>query len=591
MHLNHATAVSAAAMVNYQHYAPAQITTSHGVTTSSGQQQTTISAAGLQQAPFTLHQLTAVQAIQHPTHQAMLHPQHPLVHLLDISTTAAASSSLNNNPAPITPMPVTKIEMPEEIVEPIIDDPRKKKQCHICKNKFRQLTTLRNHMKIHTDERPYKCKHCDKAFRQISTLTNHVKIHTGEKPFKCNICSKDFRQQSTLINHIKTHKVFASLAESNQTPAAILNYQTQQTQGTSRKGHSKTIVHSAAAAAAQAQLIHQQQMQQQQQQQQQQQGQGTIVTYTPQQRQNITKSLYTGSYNSPQADELVKPYQCKICQKRFPQLSTLHNHERTHIDPKPYKCDTCEKSFSQLATLANHKKIHSGDKPYACAYCCMTFRQQSTLNNHMKTHANQVATITTNSTTAGTGGGGSVVQVGNHHHPHHHQAGGNNIPLAAATIMVTPTASGHLQIQPQVEHHPLLHFLDSNTTVSTLSTKEQFATVNNNNTTNNNHNNTTTTSTGVVPHCLRNSCPDRPFMCSVCRRTFSQQSTLTNHLKTHTGEKPYKCKICESHFRQLSTLNNHMKIHTGEKPYACSYCPKQFRQKSTLTNHVRIHTG
>lgn len=149
--------------------------------------------------------------------------------------------------------------------------------------------------------------------------------------------------------------------------------------------------------------------------------------------------------------------------------------------------------------------------------------------------------------------------------------------------MVTPTASGHLQIQPQVEHHPLLHFLDSNTTVSTLSNKEQqFASSQQNN---------GTTTTGVIAHCIRNSCPDRPFMCSVCRRAFSQQSTLANHLKTHTGEKPYKCKICESNFRQVSTLNNHMKIHTGEKPYVCSYCPKQFRQKSTLTNHVRIHTG
>lgn len=183
MHLNHATA-----MANYQHYPPPNIQ-------HANQQQTTIT--GIQQNPFTLHQLTAVQAIQHPTHQAMLHPQHPLVHLLDISSTTTTP-----NPTPTSP---SHIEVAIE-EEPVPDDPRKKKQCHVCKNKFRQLTTLRNHMKIHTDERPYKCKHCDKTFRQISTLTNHVKIHTGEKPFTCNICAKDFRQQSTLINHIKTHK-------------------------------------------------------------------------------------------------------------------------------------------------------------------------------------------------------------------------------------------------------------------------------------------------------------------------------------------------------------------------------------------------
>jgi len=199
MHLNHATT---ATMANYTHYGQAQISAPHsGTTTNPVQQQTTITSQ-LQQPPFTLHQLTAVQAIQHPTHQAILHPQHPLVHLLDISSTS------NTNPTPVSPakIEVQSVISEEEVKHVIIDDPRKKKECHICKNRFRQLTTLRNHLKIHTDERPYKCKHCDKAFRQVSTLTNHVKIHTGEKPFNCSICAKDFRQQSTLINHIKTHK-------------------------------------------------------------------------------------------------------------------------------------------------------------------------------------------------------------------------------------------------------------------------------------------------------------------------------------------------------------------------------------------------
>lgn len=149
----------------------------------------------------------------------------------------------------------------------------------------------------------------------------------------------------------------------SSTPTSLLNYQPPTTSSKSQKRQS-----SQAANASQ-----------QQQQQQQQAGY--------QNRNPIPKSLYSGSYNSPHAEELIKPYMCSVCKKRFPQLSTLQNHERTHIDPKPYKCDTCEKSFSQLATLANHKKIHTGDKPYACSYCNMQFRQQSTLVNHMKTHA------------------------------------------------------------------------------------------------------------------------------------------------------------------------------------------------------------
>lgn len=85
--------------------------------------------------------------------------------------------------------------------------------------------------------------------------------------------------------------------------------------------------------------------------------------------------------------------------------------------------------------------------------------------------------------------------------------------------------------------------------------------------------------------------PQKPFQCHVCERKFRQLSTLTNHVKIHTGEKPYKCSICEKRFRQSSTLTNHLKIHTGEKPFKCTYCLKLFRQLSTLTNHLKIHTG
>lgn len=114
---------------------------------------------------------------------------------------------------------------------------------------------------------------------------------------------------------------------------------------------------------------------------------------------------------------------------------------------------------------------------------------------------------------------------------------------------------------------------------------------------------------------------DKPFNCTTCDKQFRQLSTLTNHMKIHTGndiwrydaytniiellgfllfstfmgvisgEKPFKCTICEREFRQSSTLTNHVKIHTGEKPFSCNFCSKQFRQLSTLSNHVKIHTG
>ena len=38
-------------------------------------------------------------------------------------------------------------------------------------------------------EMPFKCDHCDKGFRSVRNLKNHVRIHTGEKPYRYYLSS------------------------------------------------------------------------------------------------------------------------------------------------------------------------------------------------------------------------------------------------------------------------------------------------------------------------------------------------------------------------------------------------------------------
>ncbi|XP_064080677.1 zinc finger protein 84-like [Macrobrachium nipponense] len=90
---------------------------------------------------------------------------------------------------------------------------------------------------------------------------------------------------------------------------------------------------------------------------------------------------------------------------------------------------------------------------------------------------------------------------------------------------------------------------------------------------------------------MRTHTGEKPYTCSICQRSFSYQSHFTKHMRTHTGEKPYTCSVCQKSFSQKNHLKTHTRTHTGEKPFTCSVCQRSFSESSDLKRHMRTHTG
>jgi len=50
-------------------------------------------------------------------------------------------------------------------------------------------------------ERVFQCPQCEKGFKEVRTLRLHLKIHNAEYPEQCGVCQKVFRTKWQLKQH------------------------------------------------------------------------------------------------------------------------------------------------------------------------------------------------------------------------------------------------------------------------------------------------------------------------------------------------------------------------------------------------------
>ncbi|XP_025994826.1 zinc finger protein 236 isoform X2 [Solenopsis invicta] len=240
--------------------------------------------------------------------------------------------------------------------------------CLFCPKEFKKPSDLIRHLRVHTQEKPFKCMYCVRSFALKSTMIAHERTHTGVKKYACDSCDKTFACHSSLTAHTRLHTKphKCNICDKSFSASTIL------------KNHIKSHMREKPKISPEAESLVPQ-----------------VVLQEPLVISDVGNQISVAQVQSKQkhlyenVNGVARPHKCLVCHAAFRKVSHLKQHYRRHTGERPYKCSKCDRRFTSNSVLKSHLHTHDDARPYSCSLCDTKFSTQSSMKRHMVTHSNK----------------------------------------------------------------------------------------------------------------------------------------------------------------------------------------------------------
>ena len=236
--------------------------------------------------------------------------------------------------------------------------------CHICRQDFKQVLSLTEHVYKHDKGGEHTCRHCQKDFTDKNKTRKHIgQIHAKEM-FSCNDCPESSTGRDQLSNHMLKHdeafgpgKANLGRASKKLDPQVEGSYKRKKTQGVIKPDKASDIKKKEVKHKA------------------------PDETTMPAKEEMVESDALTLEDGAVQTVEEKKPLKCNICGKIFTRILALEGHMQIHV--KTEDTYDCHREVGQVLNLTEHVYMHDKGCEHTCPHCKNDFTDKNNKRKHI----------------------------------------------------------------------------------------------------------------------------------------------------------------------------------------------------------------